>query len=170
MGFFSKLRSSLEPNPKPKPAPVNPAQSEFAKALTAAITVVSDFGAAIEAPHPEDGLGPLRDEKHLPHSRANILWATDWIQKVLASDVTRSAAIRVLTPEMAQYLFSERYVKSLGAVKVLLDDYVPEEKLVEQRGATALMSSFLESLSPEDVAKRPFPPGFVEELKKVKKP
>jgi hypothetical protein len=133
VGLFGKLKSALERSPKPNLVQENSAEAKFAKALNSAIIVLSDLGAELQVPHPEDGIGVLFDGKHLPHSRETIMWAIAWMQMVLANDATRAEAIRVLTPELAQSIFSEKYANSLAALRVLLDDYVPEEKLAEQR-------------------------------------
>lgn len=146
VGLFGKIKSALERSPEPRLLQENLAHTEFAQAMNAALSVLSDFGDALQVPHPEDGLGVLHDEKELPHSRETITWAIEWMQKVLANDVTRAAAIRVLTPESAQYIFSEKYATSLGAVRVLLDNYVPEEKLAEQRANQAELDAYLRSI------------------------
>lgn len=170
MGFFGKLKSALEQNSRPKAAPADPAQFAFAKALKAAITVMSDFGAALEVLHPEDGQGIYLDEKRLPHSRETIMWACDWLQKTLASSACRASVIRILPPDRAQHLFSESYANTLKAGRAALDYFVPEEKLAEQQALSTLIVPTCESLPPELLAKQaPVILGFLEDFKKAKK-
>ena len=146
VGLFGKLKSALDRSPEPNLIQENLTEAKFAKALNAAIKVLSDFGAELQVPHPEDGIGVLFDEKYLPHSRETIMWAIVWMQTVFANDATRAEAIRVLPPELAQSIFSEKYADSLAALRVLLDDYVPEEKLAEQRALKGMADVYLRGI------------------------
>jgi|SRR3989344_1271963 len=121
----------------------------FASNLHAAIAIVSDYGAVMERPNPEDGLGPLRSEKHLPHSKDSIKWAVTFLKAVISSSAGRAELIRVLPPDEAQYALSEIYAKSLDTVFAFLDFYVAESDLSEQRKQALEIADFVNELDPD---------------------
>ncbi len=129
------------------------------QAFAFAIAIVSDYGAVLEKPETNDGLGPLRSDKNLPHDKETIRQAIAFLQVAIASPTGRAELIEALSPDEAQYVLSETFAKGLGSGLIFLDFYVPDAKLSEQRELTKEIAKFMNELGPEE-RKR------LEELKK----
>lgn len=124
--------------------------AEFEKLLRASIQVTGDFGAVLEVPHPDDGLGPLRSETRLPHARDTISFAIEFLQAAITEALNRQIAESVLTSEEMGFILSNAYVKSLASCRVLLDTFVPDIELSKQRKLAADTASLVSHLGPEE--------------------
>lgn len=141
MDFINKLKTAFDG----PPARDSIGNGRFVTELRAALFVIGAFGQILELPlAPEDGLGPLQSEKRLPYPRERIIWATCFLQMVLDSKVARLEVNRALAPEEAESVLSSRFAESLALVSVMLDWFVPEEALAEQRETAFMVSSAME--------------------------
>jgi len=129
------------------------------QAFALAIAIISDYGAVLEKPETNAGLGPLRSDKNLPHNKETIRQAIAFLQVAIASPTGRADLIKALPPDEAQYVLSETFATGLGSSLVSLDFYVPDTELSEQRRLTKDIAKFMNELGPEE-RKR------LEELKK----
>lgn len=132
MSFLDTLKSMVI-----KSRFLDPESQKLRDTLQDSFQIVSDFGRTLEIPCVEDGLGPLLSEKRLPHPKDRILWAISLLETLLASSVGRTEAIRVLSPEQAEYLLSVDFRRALDSAKVMLGLFVPDEALQKQRELAA---------------------------------
>ena len=121
------------------------APSKFEEVLTASVMVAAAYGQVLATPSPSDGFGPLRSDTGLPYPRNTIKQALEFLLATIGSAETRAAAIRVLSPEDAQYFLSDKYRISLAGALACLPDFVPEGDLVGQRETAKSIRDFMES-------------------------
>ncbi|MBE0627770.1 MAG: hypothetical protein IH606_23510 [Burkholderiales bacterium] len=139
-----KVFNDLFARPKSVAKEVSTTQLAFAHALA----VVRDYRASHEKPNNDAVYGPLRAENDLPHSKEAIRQAIFILQIAIASPAGRIELINALFPDEAQHVLSEGYAKGLDSSLALLDLYVPETRLKEQRKLAMDIAKFMNKLTP----------------------
>jgi hypothetical protein len=145
MGIFDGLRRIFGPAQTD-----NGQEKNFGKLLKEAMDVCSDFGLTLETFSPEDGMGPLQSELRLPYPKVKIQKSFEFLQAIFASADTRALAIKILSPETAQYFMSAEYARSIDSGLAYLQTFVPDDQLIDQRKQVEDMVPFIDSLPEED--------------------
>lgn len=119
-----------------------------AKVFSLTLAIVGDYGAVLGNSENREGLGPLRSENELPHSKETIRESIAFLQLAIASPRGRADLIKALTPEEAQYALSEAFSKGLDFGLAFLDFYVSDSELSEQRKLNQDITKFMNEPKP----------------------